>query len=96
MLLERCQTMVSERQRMMKLLQRIPGVNPWPSQANFILMDLPQGRGKAIFDGLCRRGIFLRYFSSPRLRDSIRASIGLPQQNDAVAHALAELVKGGS
>jgi histidinol-phosphate aminotransferase len=92
LLLERCQAIVAERERMMGLLRAIPEVRPWPSQANFILIQLPEGRGKEVFEGLCRRGIFLRYFGSARLRDYVRASVGLPWENDAVAEALAELV----
>jgi len=93
-LLERVRSIVAERDRMMGLLAQIKGLTPWPSQANFILCQLPEGRGKEIFDGLCSRGIFLRYFSTPRLRDCVRASVGLPHETDAVVKALAELVSG--
>jgi histidinol-phosphate aminotransferase len=79
---------------MMVLFKAIPGVEPWPSQANFILCRLPQGRGKDIFEGLCRRGIFLRYFGSDRLKDYVRVSIGLPNENDTVVQVLTELVGG--
>ena len=78
----------------MGLLEQIPGVKPWPSQANFILCQLPEGRGKEIFEGLCQRGIFLRYFTTPRLQDCMRASVGLPHETDAVVEALRELVGG--
>ena len=91
-LMSRVQSIVRERDRMMSLLQNIPGVRPWPSRANFILCGLPEGRGKAIFEGLCRRGIFLRYFGSSRLQDYIRISVGLPEETDAVIAALADLV----
>jgi histidinol-phosphate aminotransferase len=92
-LLERVQAIVKERDRMMGLLQEIPGVKPWPSRANFILCQLPEGRGKEIFEGLCQRGIFLRYFSTPQLQDCVRASVGLPHETDAVVEALEELVR---
>ena len=91
-LLERVQAIVAERQRMMSLLQQIPGLLAWPSQANFILCRLPEGRGQEIFEGLCQRGIFLRYFNTPQLRDYVRASVGLPEETDRVVAALAELV----
>jgi histidinol-phosphate aminotransferase len=94
LLQERVRSIVAERDRMMGLLRNIPGLTAWPSQANFILCQLPEGRGKEIFDGLCSRGIFLRYFSTPRLRDHVRASVGLPHETDAVVEALAELVLG--
>jgi histidinol-phosphate aminotransferase len=93
-LLHRVREIVAERERMMGLLEGIPGVKVWPSQANFILCQLPEGRGKEIFDGLCRRGIFLRYFGNARLKDCVRTSIGLPAETDAVVAALTELVGG--
>ena len=92
-LLDRVQAIVVERDRMMGLLQDIPEIDTWPSRANFILCRLPKGRGKEIFDGLCRRGIFLRYFSSPGLEDHIRVSVGWPHETDAVISALNELVR---
>lgn len=87
-LIERVNTIVAERERMFSLLKELPGVRPWPSQANFILCQLPEGKGKAVFEGLSSRGIFLRYFSSPRLRDFVRASVGLPHETNAVISAL--------
>ncbi len=92
LLLDRVNSIVEERDRMLELLRQIPGVHPWPSSANFILFSLPEGRGKEIFDGLCQRGIFLRYFSTPQLKDYIRTSVGLPHETDAVVDALSELV----
>ena len=90
-LLERVKQIVTERDRMMDQLKQVPNLTPWPSQANFILCQVPDGRGKEIFEGLCSRGIFLRYWSSGRLKNFIRTSIGLPHETDAVVEALREL-----
>lgn len=91
-LLERVKKIVAERDRMMGLLRQVKGIKTWPSQANFILCQMPEGRGKEIYDGLCSRGIFLRYFGNKRLKDHIRASVGLSHETDAVVTALNELV----
>ncbi len=93
-LLDRVKAIVAERERMMGLLQKIPGIKAWPSQANFILFSLPEGQGERIFEGLCNRGIFLRYFNTPQLKDFIRSSVGFPHETDAVVAALTELVEG--
>ena len=98
-LLERVHQIVAERERMMARLKQIPGLTPLPSQANFILCQVPEGRGQEIFEALCSRGIFLRYWGNGRLKDYIRTSIGLPHETDAVVEALAELCaesRGGS
>ncbi len=92
-LLGRVQAIVTERKRMIGLLEQIPGIQVWPSQANFVLCRLPEGRGQEIFEGLCRRGIFLRYFNTPQLRDYVRASVGLPEETDQVIKALSDLVE---
>jgi histidinol-phosphate aminotransferase len=91
-LLERVHRIVTERDRMMTLLNNIKGLKAWPSQANFILIQLPTGRGEEIYEKLCNRGIFLRYFNSERLKDHIRTTVGLPHETDAVVDALGELV----
>ena len=90
-LLERVNAIVAERERMYGLLSAIPTVKPYPSQANFILCQLPEGSGQQVFEGLCSRGIFLRHWNNPRLKDCIRTSVGFPEENDAVAAALTEL-----
>jgi len=90
-LLVRVKQIVDERDRMMQMLQQVPNLTPWPSRANFILCQVPEGRGQEVFDGLCSRGIFLRYWSSGRLKDYIRTSVGLPHETDAVVAAFAEL-----
>ena len=93
-LLQRVNAIVAERERMHGLLSAIPTVKPYPSKANFILCQLPEGSGQEVFEGLCNRGIFLRHWNNPRLKDCVRTSVGLPEENDAVAKALAELTGG--
>ena len=90
-LLERVNAIIAERERMHGLLEAIPTVKPYPSRANFILCQLPEGSGPRVFDDLCNRGIFLRHWNNPRLKDCVRTSVGFPEENDAVAAALAEL-----
>ena len=95
-LLDRVNAIVEERDRMARLLGELPYVKPWPSSANFILCQLPDGRGKDIFDGLCSRGIFLRHWNNDRLKDCVRTSVGLPFETDAVVRAMAELTGDSS
>ena len=94
-LMERVNTIVAERKRMFSLLEELPGVRPWTSQANFILCQLPEGKGEEVFEGLAQRGIFVRHFSSPRLRDFVRISVGLPHQTDALISALDSILSRG-
>ncbi len=82
--------LVAERERMAGLLAVMPGVVPLPSEANFLLCQVPEGMGRAVYEGLARRGVFVRYFSHPRLVDFVRISVGTPQETDRLAEAMAE------
>jgi histidinol-phosphate aminotransferase len=95
-LLGRVQKIVAERDRVMELLEATPGVGPWPSSGNFILCNFDSGRAGEIYDGLAARGIFVRQFSTERLHDTFRISIGSPSQNDALIGAMRSLLQGGS
>ena len=94
-LAERVKAIVAERERMFSLLQNLPRVRPWESQANFIWCRFPQGKGKETYEALCRKGIFVRYFSGPGLEDFTRISVGLPHQTDALISALEQILDSG-
>jgi histidinol-phosphate aminotransferase len=91
-LLENVQKIVDERERLITMLKDMPGVTPWPSFGNYVLCQFAPGRAPEIFQGLASRGIFVRDFSSQRLRDCFRVAIGLPHETDAFVSALKELV----
>ena len=92
-LIARVNAIVAERERMFAMLGDLPGVRPWPSRANFIFCEFPEGTGTQIFEALAGRGIFLRHFSNPRFRDFVRVSVGLPHETDAVVDSLRQILK---
>jgi histidinol-phosphate aminotransferase len=53
-----------------------------PSQANFILVNVPGGRGRDAYQGLKHQGILVRYFE--QLPDKIRITIGQSHENNAL------------
>jgi histidinol-phosphate aminotransferase len=81
-------SMVSERQRLYAALVDLPGVQPLPSQANFLFCRLSGRSGRELAHRLARQGILLRSFTDPTLADALRISIGRPEQNDAVIATL--------
>ena len=85
---------VAERERLFGLLSALDFLRPLPSAANFILCQLALGQGRRFVTELARRGIFVRYFDTPLLRDFIRISVGRPEHSDALVAALKEI--GGS
>lgn len=85
---------VMERSRLFGKLKELGWLRPYPSQANFILCSLPEGEAREIWQQLRRRGIFVRHFDTPRLRDCLRISVGRPKDTDALVKALKEVKHG--
>jgi histidinol-phosphate aminotransferase len=73
----------SERQRVSSELTQL-GWKVLPSEANFILAGVPDGRGSDVYVGLKEQGILVRYFDKPGLSDKIRITIGTSQENNAL------------
>ncbi len=83
---------VTERERLSVALAQLGFLQPLPSRANFILCRVIGRTGMEIRDALQARGILIRAFGSPRLRDYIRIAVGTPEENDAVVRMLKEIV----
>jgi histidinol-phosphate aminotransferase len=73
----------AERQRVSSELTQL-GWSVLPSQANFILAAVPNGKGKEAYLGLKEQGILVRFFNLPSLTDKIRITIGTSQENNAL------------
>ncbi|HXK55361.1 MAG: histidinol-phosphate transaminase [Gammaproteobacteria bacterium] len=73
------------RDQLFKQLQQIPGVKPFASQANFILVRLAPARAGKIFDELRQCGILVKNLdgSHPLLADCLRVTVGTPEENAA-------------
>lgn len=90
-LLEKVDTITSERERFISSLKDMKPVKAWPSRGNFVLCQFEPGNGYRVYRGLVGRGIFVRHFDTPRLKDCLRISIGTREQMDSVLRALNEL-----
>ena len=85
---------VKERERLFGKLKELDWIRPYPSQGNFILCSLLEGKAKEIWQQLRKKGIFVRYFDTPRLKDCLRISVGKPEDTDALVKALKEVKYG--
>ena len=90
-LLGRVKAIVAERERLFGELKKLKFLRPFPSQANFIFCSVLNGRASEIQQELQRKGILVRYFDKPMLRNSIRISVGKPEHTDALIKALKEI-----
>jgi histidinol-phosphate aminotransferase len=79
---------VAERERLSGELKKIKWLKIYPSRANFILCEVRKGEAKELRQKLQDKGILVRYFDSPRLRNCIRISVGKPEHTDALMKAL--------
>lgn len=93
-LMERVRSIAADRVRLATALERVPGLRPFPSQANFVLVRIEGREARAVRDELRVRGIFVRYFDTPPIDDCLRITAGTPEQNDAVVAALREVMRG--
>jgi len=89
-LAEQAATIRGERERLSASLGRLPGVVAYPSAANFILLRVPRGRARAIFDALLTRGILIKCLDGahPQLADCLRVTVGTPAENARLEAAL--------
>jgi len=90
-LMSNVKAIVSERERLFEELKRLKYLKPFPSHANFIFCSAVNGKAKELQQNLQDRGILIRYFDRPLLRDCIRISVGKPEHTDALIKALQEL-----
>lgn len=84
-----------DRERLFKALGDLPGVQPFPSDANFVLFRVPAGRAAAVFEGLKSHGVLIKNLSvsGGALADCLRVTVGAPEENQAFLAALNEVLR---
>ncbi len=78
----------AERQRLAQALQALPFIQEvFPSEANFLLVRLPQAR--SVYEKLLAQGIVTRYRGNlPLCEETLRISVGTPAENQQLIEAL--------
>ncbi len=90
-LMGRVKAIIAERGRLFGELEKLRWLTPFPSQANFILCSVLTGEAIELRQRLQDKGILVRYFDEPPLRNFIRFSVGKPEHTDALINALQEI-----
>lgn len=82
----------SDREALYQALSAIDAIHVWPSEANFLLMRVPEGRASAVFDGLRQHGVLVKNLdpAGGMLKDCLRVTVGTPEENSAFVTALRE------
>lgn len=90
---EECvQKVVATRERTKQRLTEL-GFSFGDSKANFIFASHKSAAAKDIFEALKEEGIFVRYWSKPRIDNHLRISIGTDEEMDAMLRFLEDYLK---
>ena len=77
-----------ERARLQKALAAMPGVTAFPSEANMVLVRVPDA--KRSFEGMKQRGVLVKHIAGlhPLLANCLRLTVGTPEENTLMIDAL--------
>jgi histidinol-phosphate aminotransferase len=80
----------AERERLQQVLAGMAGVQAFPSEANMILVRVPDSA--RAFAGMKARGVLVKHIAGlhPLLAHCLRLTVGTPEENDAMMRALKE------
>jgi len=82
-----------ERERLIAGLQQLRGLEPFPSEANFVLVRCEGHSARDTFNALKDAGVLIKCLDGghPLLAECLRLTVGSPDQNDAL---IAKLKRG--
>jgi len=85
---EQAKDLREQRTRLQNELDELPGVTPFPSEANMILARVPDAA--KTFDGLKAHGVLIKNVSKmhPLLANCLRLTVGTAAENDQLLAAL--------
>ena len=82
----------SERERLRAALHGMPAVRAFPSDANMILVRVPDSL--RAFEGMKSRGVLVKHIAGlhPLLANCLRLTVGTPEENELMIRALRESI----
>lgn len=86
-------TMINTREKTIKALEAIEGLQVYPSHSNFILCRIKTKNAKELRDKLELKGILLRYFNTPQLQNHLRISVGTEPQMEIFLQEFEKLLQ---
>lgn len=91
-LLAKVDRLVVARARFYEKIRNFPWLSAFPSQSNYVLCRVGGGRKAAkVKEELAKRGILIRYYTTPGIDDCIRISMGTEPQMERLYEAIGEL-----
>ena len=98
MLMVQTEQLRVDRVVLMEDLAELPGVEIFPSEANFVLMRTPDGMARNWFESLKEKGILIKCLDGghPLLKNCLRITVGTTSQNERLIAALSEIALSGN
>ena len=90
--MDNCQRIIEAREYTTAQLKAL-GFEVLPSMANFVFAKSDKIAGETLYLKLKERGILIRHFTSERIKDFNRITIGTKEQMDALICAIKEILK---
>lgn len=90
--MENCKTIIENREFTVKELTRL-GFEVLPSSANFVFAKCDKIDGEKLYLELKSRGILVRHFTSERIKDFNRITIGTREQMSALVGAIEKILE---
>lgn len=84
-------SVIRERERVFSALQAMPGIEPVPSRANFILFQSGKWPADEMYCLLGQAGVLVRAYDSPELSSMLRVAIGAPEENTLFLEKIKEI-----
>ena len=88
---------LEERERVRAELAGMPGLQVFPSAANFLLVRVAgaKGAGSRVFERVKAQGVLVKDFSGgyPQMENCLRLTIGTPEENRILVTAMREALK---
>ena len=84
---------IVERKVLFKKLANFAWLKPLPSEANFILCRVLDRDAGEVKEKLAQRGVLVRHFEKPGLRNYLRISVGKPEHSEKLIQSLEALEK---
>jgi len=80
----------AERETLQAALATVPGVRAFPSEANMVLVRVPDS--KRAFEGMKARGVLIKHVAGlhPLLANCLRLTVGAPEENTRMIQVLKE------
>ncbi len=88
---------LTQRASLYSALSSLPGVETWPTEANFFLFRVKGMAATTVHSNLRERGILIKNLGAahPLLQDCLRVTVGTTEENEALVHSMQQIINAG-